>query len=102
MDSETPLAVGPIDKAKRFNVNREQMSCMDSGGHRRGRRDIPGGSAITERRVTPAPCASGNGQHTGLWAQSGREPFQLSSIWDTPVSHAAEQFLEMSCPGTGI
>lgn len=64
---------------------------MDSGGHRQGWRDILGGSATTE---SPPNHVVQGSAHTGLWAQSGREPFQLSSIWDTSVSCTAEQFLK--------
>lgn len=53
MDSETPLAASAIDKAKRFNINSQQMNCMDSGSHRQGWNDIPGGSATREHRVPP-------------------------------------------------
>lgn len=80
MDSETPLAAGPIDKAKRFNVNREQMSCMDSGSHRRGRRDIPGGSAITECRVTPALQGTASTQGCGLRVEGSPSSFPAFGI----------------------
>lgn len=103
MESKIPLAVGPVCKAKRFKINAQQMNCKDSCSHRWGCSNVPlGGSAAMEGRLTSEPRAAENGQHMELleeivgskYPQGVRDPFQLSSGWDTPSSHAAEQLLK--------